>query len=200
MSNPAGFERSDEYQLDRQATACKKAGDWDGAIAALYQRKALLGVQWTDTKLAKYLQQAGRLDEALAEVQWLVEHSQAWAAACFAHQSASVMQCQRAGYLVRVYGDAVLICKRAKRADLQAQYQQRQDAYNQIRDRLEPLAQADRQRLAKGWERAVEQGPQAMQAHLLERKERTARNRAVNQSKAAAGGAVMNGANNERQT
>lgn len=55
MQTPAELIESEQYQLDRQATACKKAGDWPGAIAALQKRKALLGVLYDDDKLAKYL-------------------------------------------------------------------------------------------------------------------------------------------------
>ena len=39
---PQDIVESEQYQLDRQATALKKAGDLDGAIAALQKRKALL--------------------------------------------------------------------------------------------------------------------------------------------------------------
>lgn len=169
VTSPKDLMASDEYQLDRQATACKKAGDWDGAIAALRQRKAIMGVQYTDTKLAKYLQQAGRFDDAMAEVQWLADHAQAWAVGSFSHQPATVVQCQRAGYLARVYGDAVLMCKRAKRPDLQAQYQQRQDAYSQLWAKLKPLADADAQRLKAGWAQARLQGREAMAAYAAER-------------------------------
>ncbi len=119
---------SPEYELDRQATALRKAGDWSGAIAALRERKALMGAQWQDDKLAKYLQAAGRIDEAMAEVEWLLAHSDDWARAQFGHQPASVRLLQRAQRRGQIHAAAALICKRAGRADLQGQHEAQRDA------------------------------------------------------------------------
>lgn len=167
---------TEEYQLDRRATALRKAGDWDGAIDALRRRKELMGEQWADDKLAKYLQRAGRFDEAMAEIAWLVEHAQAWAAWGFAHQPASVLQRQRAGYLARVHGAAMLICKREARADLLAHHQARRDAYAALRERLKPVADADRRRLAQRWEAARQEGRASISALIDERRARIERN------------------------
>ncbi|MBB5204429.1 hypothetical protein HNQ51_001743 [Inhella inkyongensis] len=133
---------AEEYQLDRQATALKRAGDWAGAIAALRRRKALLGEGWADDKLAKYLQQAGQFEEALQEIEWLVANSHAWAQGMFGHQPATVRQRQRAGFVSRVLEAGVLICKRAKRSAEQAAYQARADQYRRIVNQIEPLAAA----------------------------------------------------------
>ncbi len=162
--------------LEKQATALKKEGDWDGALAALRKVKALHGGLYQSTRLAKFLQQAGHLDEALQEIEWLVEHSQQWAKAMFAHQPAVVLQCQRVGWLVRVYGDAVLICKRAKRTDLQAEHEQKKAAYASLLEKLKPVADAERAALTKGWEQAREGGPQAMGAFHAARAKRIQRN------------------------
>lgn len=116
---PQDIIESEQYQLDRRATALKKAGDWDGAVAALQKRKAIMGLQWQDDKLAKYLQAAGRFDEAMAEIQWLLDNSHAWAVALFSHQPSSVLLQQRTTRRGQIHGAAALICKREKRADLQ---------------------------------------------------------------------------------
>lgn len=148
--------------LEKQATALKKEGDWDGAIALLRKAKALHGSLYQSTRLAKFLEQAGHFEEAMQEVQWLVEHSQQWAKAMFAHQPAAVLQRQRVGWLIRVHGDAALICKRAKRPDLQAEQEQKKAAYAQLLEKLKPVALSERAALTKGWEQARESGTQAM--------------------------------------
>jgi predicted trehalose synthase len=138
------FQERESARLNKQATALKNAGDMPGAIAVLRRIKALEGDLYQDTRLAKFLQQAGQLDAALAEIQWLLDHSQTWALALFGHQPTSVIQCQRAGWCARVHTDAALICRRAKQPDLQAQHELLRDRYASIRERLQPLAEAER--------------------------------------------------------
>ena len=162
--------------LEKKATALKKEGDWDGAIAALRKVKTLHGGLYQSTRLAKFLQQAGHLEEALQEIQWLVEHSQEWAKAMFAHQPAAVLQRQRVGWLIRVHGDAALICKRAKRTDLQAEHEQKKAAYASLLEQINPVADAQRTALAKGWEKAKESGRRAMAAFHAARTKRIERN------------------------
>lgn len=135
---------AEEYRLDRHATALKRAGDLDGAIAALRQRKALMGVQYTDDKLAKYLQAAGRFDEAMTEIQWLLDQIQAWSEVMFGHQPLSVRQTQRTSWRGRVHGHAALICKREGRGDLQAEHERLQAACARLGAKLKPAADADR--------------------------------------------------------
>ena len=140
---PKDIIESEQYQLDRQATACKKSGDWAGAIAVLQKRKALLGVHYDDFKLAKYLQAADRFDEALAEIQWLVGNSHARASALFGHQPPSVRLLQHTIHTAQVYDAAVLICKRAKKPELTAKYEASSQQYWALRERLDPLAKSD---------------------------------------------------------
>ena len=144
MLSPQNTIESEEYQLDRQATAAKKRGDWDAAITALRKRKALLGDQWVDDKLAKYLQQAGRFEEAMLEMQWLLNHSQAWSRLTFGHQPVSVQQSQHAGHSARLHKAAALICKREAQFEVQAKHEHLADSYMSIRVRLEPIANAER--------------------------------------------------------
>ena len=61
--------------LTQQVRDFKKAKDWSGAANALHQQKRLLGRYWTNIELAKVLQHAGRFDEALSEIEWLLVHS-----------------------------------------------------------------------------------------------------------------------------
>lgn len=147
MQTPADIIESEQYQLDRQATACKRAGDWPGAISALRKRKKLLGVQYDDSKLAKYLQAAGHFEESLAEIRWLVEASHARVKELFSHQPPTVRMLQHAIHTAQVYGAAALICKREKRPDLEAGYHALSRQYLALRERLEPLARDDQMEL-----------------------------------------------------
>ncbi len=164
---------SPEYRLDRQATALKKAGDWDGAIAALRERKALMGWQWQDDKLAMYLQHAGRFDEAMAEIQWLLENSHSWAVKSFSHRPTSVLLRQRAIWRGQIHGAAALICRRAKRADLQAGHERLRDACWSLAEQVRPVADADEKKRLDAWQAA---DSQARQELIAERKITTARN------------------------
>ena len=159
------FEESETDRLNKQATAFKMAGDMAGAIAALRQVKALEGELYRNTRLAKFLQQAGQVQAALAEIQWLLDHSQAQSRALCGHQPVSVIQGQHAIWCARVHADAALICKRAKLPELQAKHEQLQERYASIHDRLKPLADADQKAKRAGWEEAMQQGPSAMRAY-----------------------------------
>jgi len=145
---------TEEYQLDRQATALRRAGDWDGAIAALRRRKAILGVEWVDDKLAMYLQRAGRFDEAMAEIQWLLDNSQAWAQAAFGHQPASVRLRQRTQRRGQFHGAAALICKREKRLDLQADHERQRDACFALAQKIYAVVRADQKARLQAWRSA----------------------------------------------
>lgn len=170
---------SEEYQLDRDATAMKKAGDWDGAIAALRQRKALMGVQWQEDKLAKYLQAAGRFDEAMTEIQWLLANTHACAQAGLSHQPASVLLLQRTIKRGQIHGNAALICKRAKAFQLQAEHERERDACWSLVEKIKPVAEADKAALADGWQQAAKSGRVAMTAFGASRKDRIARNQRI---------------------
>lgn len=160
------FEESETSRLNKQATALKKAGDMPGAIAALRRVKTLEGELYQETRLAKFLQQAGQVDAALVEIQWLLDHSQAWAQALFGHQPASVIQCQRAGWCSRIHADAALICKRAKRADLQAQHEALQERYGAIARRLRPVADTEIKAKFTAWEEAKAKAIAAARAYV----------------------------------
>jgi hypothetical protein len=56
---------------------------------------------------------------------------------------AVMTQYMRLVELVGIYDDAILICKRAKRADLQADYEARRAAYESLRAKLGALSGED---------------------------------------------------------
>lgn len=176
MQTPQDIIESEQYQLDRQATALKKAGDLKGAIAALQKRKAIMGLQWQDDKLAKYLQAAGRFDEAMAEIQWLLDNSHAWAQALFSHQPTSVQLLQRTIRRGQIHGAAALICKRAKHHDLQAQHERLGNACWDLREKITPVAEADMKQRTQAFDAASHVERQAL---IAEREAATARNRAM---------------------
>lgn len=137
----AAIASTEEYQLSVRATALKKAGDMEGAVAALQQRKRVLGSKHDDTRLAKFLQAAGRFDEALSEIDELIEavprQMRKWSLRTVLGQQRS-----KAEALGRIHEIAALICKREKRADLAAQHRTKADAYLAIGKRMGPLADA----------------------------------------------------------
>lgn len=146
--------QTEEHQLNREATRLKKAGDIDGAIDALYERKALMAIEYRDDKLAKYLQAAGRFDEAMEEIDWLLETCQAYCLAMFAHQPTSVIQSQRCHHMAKIHAAAVLICKREKRPDMQAQHETQKNKYQTLREKLQPIAKNDQAQLRNRYETA----------------------------------------------
>lgn len=129
--------------LNREATAAKRAGDWARACTLLAQAKAIEGDAYAQTRLAKFLQQAGRLDEALAEIQWLIDRSHLRARTQPNNDGAVMMQYMRLVELIGIYDDAILICKRAKRSDLQVGYESRRADYEKRRAKLGVLTGED---------------------------------------------------------
>jgi len=153
---------SEEYQLERQATAHKQAGDWAGAITCLMRAQAIRGPLHADTRLAKYLQQAGLFDEAMQEIQDLIDGGFAWAEGNFGHQPPSVRRRQQAGWLARLHQDAALICRREKQKDRQAHHEAEAERWRKTRDLIEPVAEQDKKRERQQWEEAKSKGAAAM--------------------------------------
>jgi len=137
---------TEEYQLERQATAHKQAGDWASAIDCLRRAQAIRGPLNAETRLAKYLQQAGFFDVAMQEIQNLIDGSHAWAEGNFGHRPPSMRRCQQAGWLVRLHKDAALICKREKQKDRQAHHEAEAKRWRGICDLINPIAELDRNR------------------------------------------------------
>ena len=154
---------AEDYKLDRQATALKKAGDMNGAVAALRKRKALLGLLYDDTKLAKYLQEAGYFDEAMAEIQWLLDTNQARLAQLIT--SPRVSQNQRLASHARGCGAfhraAALICKRQGLPEQRKHHEATADKYFAIWERLDPIGEQESEALRASHARTIEERSKA---------------------------------------
>jgi tetratricopeptide (TPR) repeat protein len=161
---------SDSYQLERRATELKKIGDWDGAIAALRRVKALAGDSYEDTRLAKYLQDAGRFDEAMAEIQWLLDRCAQQCKALFGHQPEITIRCQEASHRARIHAAAALICKRAKAASRQSHHETEAAKFAEERLRLHPLSRQAQKDQLNAWEAAKRGGAAGISRYLKERK------------------------------
>ena len=175
------FVESEFSRLNKQATAFKKAGDMNAAVVALRSAKALCDDHYADTRLAKFLQQAGLFDEAMAEIEWLLDHSATWAKTLFAHQPASVVLAMQTGWRARICRDAALISKRAKRPELQAQFDERRGTYAALAEKLHTVTDAEEEDRAKEWEEARKAGGKVLRDLLSKRAAKTAKNRQRNQ-------------------
>jgi hypothetical protein len=162
---------TESYQLEHQATELKKAGDWDGAIAALRRVKALAGESYEDARLAKYLQDAGRFEEAMAEIQWLLDRCAQQCRALFGHQPEVTVQCQQAGRMAAIHAAAALICKRAKATDLQAHHEAQAAKFSEERLRLNPLSRQAQKDKFSAWEQAKLGGAAGIAAYLKGKKQ-----------------------------
>lgn len=169
--------------LNRHATQAKQAGNWDLAVVLLRQAKARQGNLHQDTRLAKFLQQAGRLDEALQEIQWLLDHSASWAKTTFAHQPVSVVLAAQTEWRARVCREADLICKRAKRPELQAQFERCGATYAALAEKLRTVTDAEREIRVKEWEEARKAGGKVLRDLLSKRAAETEKNRQRNQER-----------------
>ena len=153
-------------ELNRAASAAKERS-YDEAIALLYEAKALKGDFYDDTRLAKFLQIAGRFDDAMAEIHWLTQKAGVHAELLVSQKSAAVLQMIRLGRLINAHEAAVLICKRQGRIDLQREHQQRLDMLRPMREKLGTLVDSENE---LRWH-AHEQEREARRARLLQKTE-----------------------------
>jgi tetratricopeptide (TPR) repeat protein len=131
-------------RLNKDATAAKQRGDLREAVRLLRTAKQRRGLMYAETRLAKFLQQAGLFDEAIEEIEWLIEHSNHWAETLFGHQPRIVRRCQQAGWIERIHRDAALICKREKRVDLEAFHQEKTQHWLKIHKSLNLLSRIEK--------------------------------------------------------
>lgn len=127
--------------LNREATQAT-ARSYDEAVALLYEAKAIKGDYYDETRLAKFLQHAGRLDDALAEIHWLLDRVHLHLDQ-LPHLNAVQRQSLRVSTLVKIYDAARLICERAEREDLYAHYVARRDDYARLGEKLDTLMSYD---------------------------------------------------------
>lgn len=164
FNNPTG-------DLNIEATAAKRAGDWAKAIRLLREAKEIEGERYADTRLAKFLQASGDFEGAVQEIDELIRNSRAWAEAMFGHQPRSVRRRQHAGWISRIHKDAALICKRAKDSARQAHHELEYERWLKTRKKLDAIAKQDKADQRRAWEDAKQGGGAAMRA-FLERKSR----------------------------
>lgn len=127
-------DMSDYRRLNREATQAK-GRDWARAVALLQEAKALEGDRYFDTRLAKFLQEAGRFEEALAEIQWLLDRVELRLPSV----SGSKRARHRARLVADIHHDAALICRREGRDNLAAEHRRREKALLEIVDKLDAL-------------------------------------------------------------
>lgn len=152
--------------LNKQATALKASGQIEAAIECLYTIKTMIGEDYEDTRLAKFLQHAGRVDEALAEIDWLLARVDIWAKRLFGHQPASVARAQAASKRSRIHKDAALICKRAKLDTKQARHEELAQQWHDKWALLNPVAREDMRRKDEEYKAASQRGPAAVAAFM----------------------------------
>lgn len=128
-------DMSQYHRLNREATQAK-GHDWSRAVALLREAKSLEGDHYCDTRLAKFLQEAGRFDEALAEIQWLLDRVHVRLSP---NVSGSKRARLRARVMADIHRDAALICGREGRADLAAEHERREQALLEIVGKLDAL-------------------------------------------------------------
>lgn len=145
MLHPKDLMASEQYQLDRQSTALKRAGDLNGAVAALRKRKVLLGLLYDDTKLAMYLQEAGFFEEAMAEIKWLIDTTPTRVAQTTPSPlvSQSTRQAQQARWCGSFHRAAALLCKRQGLPDLREHHETIASQYFATWERLNPIGRED---------------------------------------------------------
>tara|TARA_R110002049_G_scaffold83938_12_gene213711 strand:- start:1785 stop:2408 length:624 start_codon:yes stop_codon:yes gene_type:complete len=129
-------------ELNKQATAAKRARDMPRAVELLQEAKALYGDDYEDTRLAKFLQQAGRFDDAMTEIQWLIDTLHGRIERHLSHQPRVTRRASQAGYMSRIHRDAVMICKRAKETELQSHHGAEQLRWTNLAHKLWPLSEA----------------------------------------------------------
>jgi tetratricopeptide (TPR) repeat protein len=135
--------KTEDYLLERQATKLKSDGDMDGAIECLKKAQALRGVLRAETRLAKYLQQAGRFDEAIEEIHQMLSDSNLWAEGNFGHQPRSVRRCQQASRMARLHADGALLCKREQLRDQFIEHEKEACRWRELHKKIKTLADHD---------------------------------------------------------
>lgn len=138
------FHRDDHLaDLNRQATAAKDRKDWDTAVQMLRQAKAHQGEMYQDTRLAAYLQQAGRFDEAMAEFEWLLQRvPEQCKAQTASHSQTHLYACAVRRYET-IHNAIRIAAKRAKRLGLVEKHQALVDTYQSESEKLEPILERE---------------------------------------------------------
>ncbi|WP_295451972.1 hypothetical protein [uncultured Thiodictyon sp.] len=136
--------------LDREATAAKKAKDWDRAITCLRKVNARRG-EPSSVRLALYLQQAGRFDESMREFRGLVEAVEPTVNRSLAHATPNGRRASKATHLMQIYDKMALACRREKRVEDAARFAALANEQQAIRAEVSPLVKAERKKKIAEW-------------------------------------------------
>lgn len=145
----ASFAHDEELaNLNRQATAAKDEKNWARAVGLLQLAKAREGDMYQDTRLALYLQEAGRFDESMSEFDWLLSKVRAQCDAANPPYPPVHYKHSMALRKSKIHDKARLAAKREKRSDLVLMHQTLADQYqgdvDDLADALEAEWQAER--------------------------------------------------------
>jgi len=128
---------SDAYKLERLATQLSKEGKWDEAVMALKKAQSLgadLG-----TRQVKYLQRAGRYEEALAELDALLRAARADIPRLMRGKPTEEQGEALASSLCRLYTDGALIARRQKDAARELEFSRIASEQLETMKRLQPI-------------------------------------------------------------
>jgi hypothetical protein len=155
--------------LGRLATKLRKDSIGEAVACLRRQRELARAIEHDDVqtvewwlRLPKYLQTEGRTDEALAEIESLIDHDATYAKKTFAHRPEFVVELFEKQWCAQVCAGAALICARAGRTELQQQYERRGHAYATRAARLREIVDAHEAAQKKEYEIAQKAGGQAL--------------------------------------
>lgn len=130
-------------ELNRLATDAKAANDWPRAVGLLQQAKRHLGTAYQDTRLAMYLQQAGRFDEAMKEFDWLLSMVPAQCDASTVPMSAAYRRYRIALLNAAIHNKIRIAASREKRVDLVSRHQVLYEEYEAETAKLKPVIERE---------------------------------------------------------
>lgn len=152
--------------LNRRATQAKRLGDMNEAVALLVEAKKLHGDFYDDTRLALFLQQAGRFDEAMREFEQLLASVEWQIWESLSHQPDVIKKSQIASRRNRIHEKMKLACKREKKHDLAELHAKLEAQYFAEWKALETAAESIRASRNGAWSDAKKHGIKAVREFL----------------------------------
>lgn len=150
LTSAIDFEHDEVFaSLNRQATQASCNGDMAKAVELLRQAKARQGDAYADTRLALYLQQAGKFDEAMKEFEWLLSHVDGQIS-LMPDEPPSRRRSLIAFRKEKIHDTARLACQRQGQLDLAGWHQDLSEMLHREARRLQSIADhTDKNRRAK---------------------------------------------------
>lgn len=138
--------------LHREATA-HKGSDWNASIAALQEAAHLMrNSDYYEIdrmlRLPKFLEQAGRFNEAMKELDLLLSEVKQAAKNATKHSSSSLpssTKCTTHDYYSQVYDVMSLVCKRKKLKDKEKEFRSLSEKHKLIVDELRKVLELERE-------------------------------------------------------